>query len=369
MSSQSTILMEFHTDQFQISEIDGFVTAIVQLLEKHAGNTKEIYRKTCHVAGISSVLLVLCDNSFVSIQLKSSGLLLLNIDIASEERVPFDYQVSKTFEKELKEKLSITKSAALVPIRRGGLLSGQRYYITSDERIIEYDVDRILVDYQSAFQRIQIVHTLNYGNLLILDENQNLAESDLIYTETLMQRGKLDYKDQNILILGGGDGALLNELLKENPKNVTMVEIDEDVIKFCRQHLRTCCESALDSYEGPHHNIIIGDCLVELDKFYANGEQFDYIFGDLTEIPLADEPQNKEWEFFQTIFDKSLLVLKSDGRFLTHGAGVSCVQSIALLETYFRAVEPKVSFSSCVAFIPSWMESWIFYQVAKQSEA
>ena len=57
---------------------------------------------------------------------------------------------------------------------------------------------------------------------------------------------------------------------------------------------------------------------MELDKFYANGEQFDYIFGDLTEIPLADEPQNKEWEFFQTIFDKSLLVLKSDGRFLTH---------------------------------------------------
>jgi predicted membrane-bound spermidine synthase len=52
-----------------------------------------------------------------------------------------------------------------------------------------------------------------------------LAESDLIYTETLMQRGSLDYKGKTVLILGGGDGALLHELLKENPGFVTMVEV------------------------------------------------------------------------------------------------------------------------------------------------
>jgi len=103
-------------------------------------------------------------------------------------------QVSKKFEKELKEKLPARKSAALVPIRRGGALSGQRYLITSgkcnsvrngmepdrliplwlDERIIEYDVDYVVVDHQSQFQRIQIFHTLNYGNVLVLDENQSI---------------------------------------------------------------------------------------------------------------------------------------------------------------------------------------------------
>ena len=59
----------------------------------------------------------------------------------------------------------------------------------------------------------------------------DLAESDFIYTETLMQRGKIDYKDKNILILGGGDGALLNELLKESPKFVTMVEVGSTISK------------------------------------------------------------------------------------------------------------------------------------------
>ena len=53
----------------------------------------------------------------------------------------------------------------------------------------------------------------------------DLAESDLVYTETLIQRGKIDYSNKDILILGAGDGALLWELLKENPNMVTMVEV------------------------------------------------------------------------------------------------------------------------------------------------
>jgi len=366
--SQSTALMEFQTNEHNVCEIDTFMPVVVELLEKYAGRSKEIYRKVDHDAGISTVLFVLCDNSFASVQLKSSGLLLLNIDIASEERVLFDYQVCKKFEQDMKEKLSASKSAALAPVRRGNAFSGERYLITSDERIIEYDVDKVIVDHQSQFQRIQILHTLNYGNILILDENQNLAESDFIYTETLMQRGKIDYKDKNILILGGGDGALLNELLKESPKFVTMVEIDEDVMKFCRQHLRSCCESALDSYTGPNHQIILNDCLVELDKFKANGGQFDFIFGDLTEIPLAGKPQDKEWQFFETILDKSLRVLKPGGCFLTHGAGTACVQSIELIESHFRGMQPEVMFNRTVEFIPSWMESWVFYQLTKRSE-
>jgi len=40
-----------------------------------------------------------------------------------------------------------------------------------------------------------------------------------------MQRGKIDYTGKDVLILGAGDGALLCELLKENPKMVTMVEV------------------------------------------------------------------------------------------------------------------------------------------------
>lgn len=52
-----------------------------------------------------------------------------------------------------------------------------------------------------------------------------MSEADLIYTETLMQRGKENYAGKEIVILGGGDGGLLWELLKEKPKYITMLEV------------------------------------------------------------------------------------------------------------------------------------------------
>lgn len=52
-----------------------------------------------------------------------------------------------------------------------------------------------------------------------------MSEADIIYTETLMQKGKECYADKEIVILGGGDGGLLWELLKEKPKHVIMLEV------------------------------------------------------------------------------------------------------------------------------------------------
>lgn len=74
----------------------------------------------------------------------------------------------------------------------------------------------------------------------------DIAESDLIYTETLMQRGIENYEGKEICILGGGDGALLYELLKEKPKFVTMLEIDEMVMQVCNKHLNSICGNVLE---------------------------------------------------------------------------------------------------------------------------
>lgn len=43
----------------------------------------------------------------------------------------------------------------------------------SDERIIEYDVDKVLFEKESPFQKVQIVHTKSVGNMLVLDELQS----------------------------------------------------------------------------------------------------------------------------------------------------------------------------------------------------
>ena len=53
-----------------------------------------------------------------------------------------------------------------------------------------------------------------------------LGESDLIYTNTLLGLERSNsYSDKTVLILGGGDGGLLHELLKLSPRFVIMVEV------------------------------------------------------------------------------------------------------------------------------------------------
>lgn len=61
-----------------------------------------------------------------------------------------------------------------------------------------------------------------------------------------MQRGIENYEGKEICILGGGDGALLYELLKEKPKFVVMLEIDEMVMQVCNKYLRSICGDVLE---------------------------------------------------------------------------------------------------------------------------
>ncbi|XP_049794156.1 spermine synthase-like isoform X2 [Schistocerca nitens] len=191
----------------------------------------------------------------------------------------------------------------------------------------------------------------------------DLAESDLIYTETLMQRGKENYEGKEIVILGGGDGALLWELLKEKPKFVTMVEIDEQVMQACQKHLRSCCGNCLDQYKGENYEIIVDDCVKVLEKFIKEGKKFDYVFADLTDIPLSSTPQGELWDFIRLILNISFKVLKRTGKYMTHANGVSCPSALSMFESQLKQLPVPVKFTRDQAFVPSFMEDWVFYQV------
>lgn len=71
-----------------------------------------------------------------------------------------------------------------------------------------------------------------------------------------MQRGIQNYEGAEICILGGGDGALLYELLKENPKFVTMLEIDEMVMQACNVHLQSICGDVLERRQADNFEVV-----------------------------------------------------------------------------------------------------------------
>jgi len=64
--------------------------------------------------------------------------------------------------------------------------------------------------------------------------------------------------------------------------------------------------------------IVVGDCVEILNQFIAEGRKFDYVFGDLTDIPLSTSPQGEVWDFIRLILNSALTVLKPQGKYMTH---------------------------------------------------
>ncbi|XP_020803229.1 spermine synthase isoform X2 [Drosophila serrata] len=300
-------------------------------------------------------------DTVITCRIFQHGLLTLNVEyFLPDGKDGISFDETKSLEKILAIKLKCIKSQKLPTLKRGDV---SRYFPSSDERIIEYDIDQVVYEARSPFQKIQIMHSKTLGNMLLLDELQNIAESDLIYTETLMCRGVENYEGKEICILGGGDGALLYELLKENPKHVVMLEIDEIVMQACNKYLSVICGDVLEKRKTDQYEIIVGDCVEYLKKFIAEGRKFDYVFGDLTDIPITDAPVGETWDFIRTIFEHSFKVLKPGGKYLTHGNGSTCKVQLRLFEEQLDLLRPKVKYTTTKAFVPSFMEEWLFYQV------
>jgi len=49
---------------------------------------------------------------------------------------------------------------------------------------------------------------------------------------------------------------------------------------------------------------------------------------------------------------------------MTHGNGASCPESLEMYEQQLKKLKPEVKFVRDTAFVPSFMEDWIFYQVS-----
>uniref|UniRef100_A0A0V0G6B9 Putative spermidine synthase n=1 Tax=Triatoma dimidiata TaxID=72491 RepID=A0A0V0G6B9_TRIDM len=361
----NTILLDFTVkpSQFPYNLQEELMTKVLEHFFPHL---TKVHKREMEDGGFL-LLFTAIRGSFLSIRSFPQGLITINIEYYkkdSDEEI-LNFKRITLLEAELASVLGSTKSNKFPPLRRGGI---NRYYPTSDERILEYDIDALVFEEKSPYQKVQIVHSRTLGNMLILDGLQNLSDRDLIYTETLMQRGKEDYAGKEIVILGGGDGALLYELLKENPKNVLMFELDEVVIRACKMHMRGCCGDVLDSMKGPNYEIILGDCMTSLEAMIKENRKFDYVFGDLTDVPVTPTPQNEIWDFIRLILKTSIKILKPKGKYMTHCCGAACPGAVKMFEEQLSSLGFDVEYTKATAFIPSFLEDWLFYQIWKKEK-
>uniref|UniRef100_A0A3Q1J630 Spermine synthase n=1 Tax=Anabas testudineus TaxID=64144 RepID=A0A3Q1J630_ANATE len=304
---------------------------------------------------------------FVILRVHSHGLVTIDLQCYEEDNISQLDNLLNALETKLKALLNgnITRIKRLPALIRGAKVD--RYWPTADGRLIEYDIDGVVYEEDSAYQNIKILHSQQFGNILVLNGDVNLAESDLAYTQAIMGSGKEDYAGKEVLILGGGDGGILAEVVKQKPKMITMVEISFIVIDGCKMHMRKTCGDILDNLKGDCYQILVEDCVPVLKKYVKEGRMFDYIINDLTAVPISTEPEeDSTWEFLRLILDLSIKVLHPSGKYFTQGNSVNLSEALTLYEEQLGKLSCPVDFSKEVVCVPSYLELWVFYTIWKK---
>ena len=87
-------------------------------------------------------------------------------------------------------------------------------------------------------QELFILDTPRFGKMLTLDGAVQLTEADeKYYHEPLAHCAIFSHPNpKNILIIGGGDGGLLREVVKHPVRSITLVDIDKDVIELTKKY-------------------------------------------------------------------------------------------------------------------------------------
>lgn len=125
----------------------------------------------------------------------------------------------------------------------------------------------MLVKTQSPFQTVHVETSTDHGQQLFLNDTLAISENDIAYCTALVEPFLQAEDTSEIVILGGGHGGVLNQLIKTlKPENrigkATLVEIDIEVVRTAKAKLSALHQ---DIFEHPTANIVIGDALYVIE--------------------------------------------------------------------------------------------------------
>lgn len=226
----------------------------------------------------------------------------------------------------------------------------------------------IIVDTASEFQRIQINQHPVYGNQLIIDGDLQISTSDNAYNTAMVAPLLSAERLENIAILGGGDGGVLQEALSQlKPRDefnsATLVEIDCEVIRLCKEHMSGFNQ---DAFDDPQSEVIVGDAL----NYIENTRGLDAVIYDLTMDPIRDDMTHEAYiTHIMHIIRKSL---RPGGIFSMQCCGQVALneederQRQWLLDQIHRNAEHHfIGVIEQQVYVPSFHEQWTFLAAVK----
>jgi spermidine synthase len=221
--------------------------------------------------------------------------------------------------------------------------------------LVAYKKSGVLAAGRTPFQEYEIFASPYWGKVLLLDGRLQSAQRDeFIYHEALAHPALLAHPEpRRVLILGGGEGATLREVLRHpQVETAVMVDLDRELVEVCQQWLPEFHQGA---FADPRVELVFGDGRAWLADQAEGG--FDVILLDLPE-PLEEGPALRL--FTREFYDLVQRQLPPEGlAAIQSGVAGPWARLLPDLHRTLKAVFPRVA--AYTAFIPSFMDVYGFH--------
>jgi spermidine synthase len=233
----------------------------------------------------------------------------------------------------------------------------RKWFIDKDSRHrwIYHGIKKCILSAKTKFQQVEILDTYDLGRLVVLDNKIQSAEADeFVYHETLVHPAMVAHPaPKNVLILGGGEGATLREVLKHRSvEKVVMVDIDEEFVNLCKKYLKDWHQG---SFDDKRLELIFADAKEYIRKMKSF---FDVVIADISD-PLEKGPAQELYtgNFFSSV-ERALV---PDGIFVTHTTGVFYTSNKNINTNILKTLTDIFPFTDFYyEYIPSFSSLWGF---------
>tara|TARA_A100001037_G_C15029507_1_gene580200 strand:+ start:249 stop:1112 length:864 start_codon:yes stop_codon:yes gene_type:complete len=217
---------------------------------------------------------------------------------------------------------------------------------------------QIILEEQSAFQRITVIESKRYGKGLLLDGCWMTAEhQERHYHECLVQPALCSAAQiKKILIIGGGDGGTARECLRHKEiEHLDLVEIDQRVVEVSQQHLPTIGGLA---WKDPRLHLKIEDGIAWVAK--SSDASYDVVIVD-----SSDPVGPAKGLFNKDFFENCKRILRPDGVFATQSESPEAfrqvhIDTVRIIREVFDFADPLYGW---VPMYPSGWWSWTFASI------
>lgn len=157
-------------------------------------------------------------------------------------------------------------------------------------------LDQVVFDKNTQYQHLTITQRVLSGDiepvygffingrLQFSSHDEHIYHAMLVYPVMLIAE-----KREKILIIGGGDGLALRDVLKWQPRQVHLIDLDRQVIEFFSAkdganppyYQRALWQLNERAFADDRVTLQVGDAFVEVDRLLQQGELYDVIIIDL----------------------------------------------------------------------------------------